>query len=72
MPRWIMLGAIVLSLLVVAWSGPSAAQAAGCQAFGAHIATDAAVAHPLGLAITEAGLPPLNDEALAEHLQYCG
>jgi hypothetical protein len=71
MQRWLILVAIVIGLLLVAWSGPSTAQAGGCQAFGQNVVAEANAFHPLGRTITEAGLTPLNEHVAAEFALFC-
>ena len=65
----LMVVALVMAALVM-FAGPVSAQG-GCQAFGHSVAEDAKEFRPLGQNFVS-GAAPLNDEALAEHEQFCG
>jgi hypothetical protein len=71
MRRLMMLLAVVLVMAAMVMFAGAASAQGGCQAFGHSVAEDAREFRPLGQNFVS-GAAPLNDEALAEHAQFCG
>ena len=70
MKRIVLMGSVALVMaMMLVFVGPAFAQG-GCQDFGHSVAEDAEEFRPLGQSFVS-GAAPLNDEALAEHAEFC-